>query len=172
MKNVIGLTLIVWILMSCQKESRYTQQAPEIESVKAMFAAYNAGDYEAQRKFYDANAEIFINAPETKPTTLDQAIADMNKDKDLFNNAQITIQEDAIERVITDKGEIWVNVWGEWKATLAATGKEYLLPFHETFQFMDGKIVKEFGYWDNSPIVQDMMKAEMAKASADSTMNQ
>lgn len=172
MKNVIGLTLIAWLLVSCQKETRYTQQAPEIESVKAMYAAYNAGDHDAQHQFYDAKAEIYINAPETQPTTLEQAISEMNKNKELFSNSKISFAEDAIERVITDKGEIWVNVWGEWKGTLAATGKEYLLPFHETFQFVDGKIVKEFGYWDNSPIVVDMMKAEMANAPADSTMSQ
>mgnify|MGYP005751034627 FL=1 len=168
MKNVIGLTLIACLLISCQQETRYTQQAPEIETIKAMFAAYNAGDYEGQRQFYDPNVQIFINAPESRPSTLDESIAEMSKDKDLFSKATITILDDGIERVITDKGETWVNVWGEWKGTLATTGKEYLLPFHETFQFVDGKIVKEYGYWNNSPIVEDMMKAEMAKADTTS----
>lgn len=165
MKNVIGLILIAWLMTSCQQEPRYTQQAPEIESIKAMFAAYNAGDYEGQRQFYDPNAKIYINAPESRPSTLDESIAEMSKDKDLFTNATITILEDAIERVITDKGEMWVNVWGEWKGTLAATGKEYILPFHETFQFVEGKVVKEYGYWNNSPIMEDMMKAEMESIS-------
>ena len=168
MKNVIRLTLITCLLISCQQETRYTQQAPEIETIKAMFAAYNAGDYEGQRQFYDPNVQIFINAPESRPSTLDESIAEMSKDKDLFSKATITILDDGIERVITDKGETWVNVWGEWKGTLATTGKEYLLPFHETFQFVDGKIVKEYGYWNNSPIVEDMMKAEMAKADTTS----
>ncbi|MDX5337509.1 MAG: nuclear transport factor 2 family protein [Cyclobacteriaceae bacterium] len=165
MKNVIAIILILLIAVSCQQQSRYTQQAPEIETVKALFAAYNSEDYEGQRQYYDPNVQIFINSPESSPTSLDENISQMMEEKDFFNNETITIEDDAIERVTTDDGEVWVNVWGEWKGNMASTGKEYVIPFHQTFQFVDGKIVKEYGYWDNSKIMEDMMKAEMESKS-------
>jgi hypothetical protein len=68
--------------------------------------------------------------------------------------------------VVTDKGKTYVNFWGLWKGTLAANNKTYTIPTHLTAQFVDGKIVKEFGYWDLSKIMLDMQAMEHAKASA------
>jgi len=34
----------------------------------------------------------------------------------------------------------------------------YEIPVHLTAQFIDGKIVKEFGYWDNSSIALALEK--------------
>jgi hypothetical protein len=62
--------------------------------------------------------------------------------------------------VIDDKGETWVNYWGVWKGTLAVTQETFEIPIHITFQFVDGKIVKEFGYWDNSKITLAMMQIQ------------
>ena len=60
--------------------------------------------------------------------------------------------------VVTDDKETWVNFWGLWKGTLKSSGKVYQIPIHTTARFIDGKIVAESGYWNNSEIVSDMLK--------------
>ena len=74
--------------------------------------------------------------------------------------------------VLDDKGETWVNYWGVWKGTMAANGKTYEIPIHITSQFVNGKIVKSYGYWDNSPIQMDAMAMQIAaeKAAMEATM--
>ncbi len=57
------------------------------------------------------------------------------------------------EMVITDKGDTWVNFWGDWEGTLKANGKKIKIPIHLTGQFKDGKIVRTSGNWDNAPMV-------------------
>ena len=73
--------------------------------------------------------------------------------------------ESEYEMFVTDKGQTWVNFWGIWKGTLAANNKTYTLPTHITAQFVDGKVVKEFGYWDVSKIMMDIQTMEQAELS-------
>ncbi|WP_321538289.1 nuclear transport factor 2-like protein [Flavobacterium piscinae] len=68
------------------------------------------------------------------------------------------VEKEEYEMVVTDKGETWVNFWGLWKGTIKTTNKVYEIPFHNTARFVDGKIVEEYGYWNNSEIVTDMLK--------------
>ena len=173
MKNSLAILSLAMAFSACQQSSNYTQQSPEIETVKAVFDAYEAGDFEGQRIYYAENAQIFYNTPESKPSTLDQILTQQQADLEGISAYSIDFTDDAIEMVTTDKGETWVNVWAEWKATMTATGQQFVIPMHETFQFVDGKIVKEFGYWDNSPIMQAFMEYEMSqKATADTTAQQ
>ncbi len=74
--------------------------------------------------------------------------------------------ESEYEMVVTDDGEKWVNFWGLWKGTLQANNKTYEIPVHITSQFIGGKIVKEFGYWDNATIMADMQAMQKAEESA------
>ena len=41
--------------------------------------------------------------------------------------------------------------------------KQLNIPVHLTAQFINGKIVREYGYWDNSPIVLAIQEIEAAK---------
>ena len=66
------------------------------------------------------------------------------------------------EMVVADDGKTWVNFWGTWKCTLAANNKVLEIPVHLTAQFIDGKIVREYGYWDNAPIVLAIQEIEAA----------
>jgi len=68
---------------------------------------------------------------------------------------------------ITDEGKTWVNFWGVWKGTLAANNIVLEIPVHLTAQFIDGKIVREYGYWDNGPIVLAIQEIESAKMAAE-----
>lgn len=68
--------------------------------------------------------------------------------------------------VVDDKGETWVNYWSVWKGTMAANDKTYETPIHITSQFVNGKIVKAFGYWNNAPLQLDVMALKMAAEKA------
>lgn len=73
---------------------------------------------------------------------------------------------EALEMVVDDKGETWVNYWSVWKGTMAANDKTYETPIHITSQFVNGKIVKAFGYWNNAPLQLDVMALKMAAEKA------
>ena len=69
--------------------------------------------------------------------------------------------------VLDDDGETWVNYWGLWKGTIAASGESFEMPVHLTSQFVDGKIVKTHGYWDASALTMALTKIrEVAEAQA------
>jgi hypothetical protein len=72
-----------------------------------------------------------------------------------------------IEQTLDDDGETWVNFWGLWKGTLKANGKEISIPVHLTAQFVDGKIVQEYGFWDMSVFMAEMQAIEAAAAEAE-----
>ncbi|GAA0877456.1 hypothetical protein GCM10009119_04240 [Algoriphagus jejuensis] len=169
MKN-LSVILLFALAVACGPDQRYTQRSTEIDSVKALFVAYKSGDLESQRSFYAENAEIYYNVPESDPSTFDQILERQKNDLIGISEYSVDFTDDEIEMVTTDNGETWVNVWGEWKATLAATGKEFVIPVHETFQFVDGKIVKEFGYWDNSPVMMAFMELEAVQMAASDTL--
>jgi ketosteroid isomerase-like protein len=63
--------------------------------------------------------------------------------------------------ITTDKGETWINFWGLWRGEMKSSGKTYDIPSHITAQFIDGKIVKEYGYWDNSDFVKNAYNVEV-----------
>ncbi len=169
MKNSILILFVVLAFSACQQKNRYTQQSSEIEAVKALFEVVESGDFEAQRIYYADSALIYYNATEENPTTMDEMIAQQKKEQGEFTNVSVTLEDNAIEMVTTDEGETWVNTWGVWEATHVPTGKTFKIPFHETFQFVDGKIVKDFGYWDNAPIATAIMEFEKSQAAASDT---
>ena len=74
------------------------------------------------------------------------------------------------EMVITDDGETWVNCWLGWKGTLAANNKDIYIPIHLTYQFVDGKIVREYGYWDGSQVMMELQKIEAEAKMAEEEM--
>jgi ketosteroid isomerase-like protein len=74
--------------------------------------------------------------------------------------------------VVTDKKETWVNFWGLWKGTLKSSGKVYQVPFHTTARFIEGKIVEEYGYWNNTEIMTDLMKQSQTPAKEPDTASE
>lgn len=169
MKKLLIVLLTGFLLSACQQEQRYTQQSAEIDSVKSLFELYNSGDFDGQKAFYADTAKLYYNVPESQPSTVDQIISIQKEEVAPFSAYSIEYTDDAVEMVLTDKGETWVNLWGVWKATIAGTDKSFEIPVHSTFQFVDGKIVKEFGYWDNSPVVAAFTELEAAQNAASDT---
>lgn len=156
MKNLFILGLaIVLSLSACKQEKRYTQQSPEIDSYKKLMEAYKTKNWTDYPTYYADTAKIANNVVEEKAKTVAQAIEKSKEDAKLFD---YKVEDKDYEMVVTDKGETWVNYWGIWTGTLKSTGKVYVIPFHNTAQFIEGKIVQEDGYWDNSEIVTDMLQ--------------
>ncbi len=166
MKKLCLTILVAGLFAACQSTPpRYTQQSEEIDAVKAMYEAYLAQDWEKFQSYYAPDAKIYWNKMENNPQTIEELIA---QEKESLGESSTFSQENlSIERIIDDEGEMWVNYWGIWRSTLKMNGKSYETPIHETFEFKDGKIVKEYGYWDSSPYAIAEMEQKMA---ADSTM--
>lgn len=162
MKNIILTFLISISILACDRKQRYTQQSAEIETIKSIMDNYVNGEWDAYQSHYAEGAQLFFNTTEDKPATIQQIIAQQKLELEPLSSYTIDRENEAIEMVIDDKEETWVNYWGVWKGTMAANGKTYEIPIHITSQFVNGKIVKAFGYWDNSPIRLDVMAMQIA----------
>lgn len=156
MKKLFLLGFIT-ILYACDKqEQRYTQQSPEIDTYKKVISAYENQNWDELVSYYADTAKIMNNVTEENAQDLDELIAQNKEDASLFSSWDYVDDESEYEMVKTDQGSTWVNFWGVWQGTLKANSKTYVIPTHITAQFVDGKIVKEFGYWDISKIVTDL----------------
>ncbi|MEP0714270.1 nuclear transport factor 2 family protein [Algoriphagus sp.] len=169
MKTVIFLGVLLTTL-GCTSTTRYTQQSPEIDLVKSGISNYVNGEWEDYSSNYADGASIFFNVTEESPATIQETIASQKLSVEPFSTYAFDREKDEYEMVVTDKGETWVNFWGTWKGTLAATGEEFVIPVHLTYQFVDGKIVKAFGYWNNAEI--QMTLTELAKEAEEIAANQ
>lgn len=160
MKKLFLLGFATILFASCKQDVRYTQQSPEIDTYKKVMEDYKTQNWADSPKYYADTTKIMNNVPKEKGQTVAQAIEKNKEDAKLFT---WVVDKEEYERVVTDKKEIWVNYWATWTGTMKSTNKVYVVPFHSTVRFIDGKIVQEYGYWDNSEIVTDMLS--MAKAS-------
>lgn len=155
MKNLFILGLAVMFFTSCNQKQLYTQKSAEIDTYKKVMEDYKTQNWKDFPLHYADTAKIASNVVIEKAQTITEAIEKAKGDAKLFN---WVVEDNDYEMVVTDKGETWVNYWGVWKGTLKTSGKVYVVPFHNTAQFLNGKIVRENGYWDNSEIVTDMLK--------------
>lgn len=162
MKNIILIACTFFFLISCQEKQRYTQQSPEIETYKKALKDYEMGNWESLATHYADTAKIFYNATKKNPKTIAQVIEDDKKDATQFETYNFVPDESEYEMVVTDKGETWVNYWGLWQGRLKANNELYELPVHLTARFVNGKIVKEHGFWNNSEIALALSKLQEA----------
>lgn len=164
MKNSFFLIFTSLILLSaCQQNVRYTQQSPEIDTYKKVIEAYEKQDWNALASHYADTAKILNNVTDKDSQTVAELIAQNKEDATLFSSWKYDPESVEYEMVVTDKGETWVNFWGHWEATLKANGKLYVIPAHITTRFIDGKIVREDGYWDISKLIMDIQIIETSK---------
>lgn len=152
MKKIMLIVIIITTITACKNEVRYSQNSPEIETYKKVITDYEIGNWESMVTYYSDTAKILNNVTEKNAQTLAQMVAQNKQDAAIFSSWKYVPEESEYEMVVTDKGETWVNFWGLWQGRLTANNQLYEIPVHLTAQFIDGKIVKEFGYWDNSPI--------------------
>jgi ketosteroid isomerase-like protein len=152
MKKVLLTIVCASLLMACNQNKRYTQQSPEIDTYKQVIKDYEDRNWDSFVTHYADSAKIYNNATQDDAKTLSQFMDRNKQDATMFSSWSYVTKDSDYEMVVTDKGETWVNFWGVWQGT-KASGKTYKLPTHITAQFVDGKIVKEYGYWDVSEIL-------------------
>ena len=166
MKKLFLLGFAIILFTACKQEVRYTQNSPEIDTYKKVMEDYRTQNWEDYPKHYADTAKIANNVTKDKAQTVAKAIEKSKADAKLFT---WTVEDTDYEMVVTDKGETWVNYWGIWKGTSKSTNKIYTIPFHNTARFINGKIVQEDGYWDNSEIVTDMSSKPQTSGSTTET---
>lgn len=163
MKKLVLMTLAIVLFTACNQEQRYTQQSSEIDTYKKVMEDYKTMNWDDMPTHYADTAKIANNVTKENALTVSQAIEKNQEDAAMFS---WVVDKEEYEMVVTDDKETWVNFWGIWKGTMKSSNKEYVIPFHSTVRFIDGKIVEEHGYWDNSEIVTDLMKTEQELAAS------
>lgn len=161
MKNLLLLGLMIMVtLSSCNQKQRYTQKSPEIDTYKQVIKDYELRNWESLASHYADTAKILNNTTKKQEQTVAQLISQQKQDAVLFSKWNFVSKESEYEMVVTDKGQTWVNFWGLWQGKLIANNVLYEVPVHVTAQFIDGKIVREHGYWDSSRLVLDIQKMQ------------
>ena len=162
MKKLIFLFAIA-AFIGCQ-EQRYTQSSPEIDVIKANIVSYESGDWDGYMSGFADTAKIYFNV-DAEHETPQEVVDGFKETLAYFSSYGFVEDKGDIEMVVTDEGETWVNFWGLWEGTLADNGKTLQIPVHVTAQMMDGKVVKEHGYWDTQPLANAITEIEATKAA-------
>lgn len=163
---LLGLTLI--LITSCQnKPERYTTSSTNIDEVKALLADYNSGNWEGWLSHYADSAEIYHNTWDKSSTP--QEVAEglkgilANTSSYGFSEKDSNGEQNIFyEQTIDDDGLTWVNFWGDWRGTLAANGEQLEVPVHLSIQMKDGKVYREYGFYDLSKFTAAMQAIEKA----------
>lgn len=159
MKKLFIFSLVVILLSACQEKApkRYTQQSPEIETIKTLIKNYNNKTIDIS--IYADSSKTFYNTKD-KAMSPSETKAYHEERESAYSSRMFTDDDPEYEMVVTDDGETWVNCWLDWKGILAGNGKEVNMPIHLTYQFVDGKIVREVGMWDPTEIVLELQAIE------------
>lgn len=167
MKKLLIIGLAIAIITACQekKPERYTQNSPEITTVKKLIDNYNNKTYDSS--IYADTSKTYYNSKES-PLTPEEAMAFHKQSELTYSQRSFLDKDQEYEMVLTDDGETWVNCWLDWQGTLAGNGQVVNIPIHLTFRFADGKIVREVGMWDPTEVVLAVQEMEMKNSmSAD-----
>jgi len=158
MKKLSILILVAILFTACQQgPARYTQNSPEIDTVKKLIANYNSKTYDTS--MYADTSKTLYNTKDNPMSPAETIAYHQNADK-TYKSRSFLDKDQEYEMVLTDDGNTWVNCWLYWQGTLAANNQEYSIPIHLTYQFIDGKIVEEVGHWDPSALVLAMQEIE------------
>ncbi|UOY07118.1 ester cyclase [Muricauda sp. SCSIO 64092] len=158
MKKTIHLAMAALLSIACsQGPVRYTQDSPEIDTVKKLIANYNSKNYDTS--FFADSSETRYNTRDN-PMSPSETMAYHRETDAAYSSRGFLDEDQEFEMVVTDDGETWVNCWLDWKGTVAASGKEIVIPIHLTYRFVDGKIVREVGMWDPTEVVLEMQMIE------------
>jgi hypothetical protein len=163
MKQVFLLVGLLVLFVGCkQPEKNYFSESPEIESSKQLLGHLASYDAEAIAKIYSDSAKIYDNS--LKAASPSEMIANMAQNKETMDYLRVRDSAD-YEMVITKEGETWVNCWYVMEGKFKGSETVLTVPCHSTFQFVDGKIVKDYSYYNMSDIIAEYEKIEaMAKA--------
>ena len=151
MKKLFLLSLALMLFNSCAKEKqRYFSESTEINTFKTSIADYGNADWDAWSTHFADTTKFYVNS--TKGVSLNDFKQSQINLLSSFSSYAFLNKDSFIEMVLDSDDETWINYWATWRGTLKANDKEIDVPVHITSQFLDGKIVKLYSYWDSAPI--------------------
>lgn len=156
MKKILLIGLAVIFFMACeQKAERYSTSGPEVDLVKGLLADYQNGDWDSWKEKYADTAKVYYNQWDDS-ITVAQSMEGHKSTIALLSS--YGFGDNVIyEKILSDNGNTWVNFWGRWEGTLKENNKVVVLPVHLSVHVLNGKIVQENGFWDNS-IMQNALE--------------
>ena len=167
MKSKLLLIMFAIALTACQQtKERYTQQSPEINTVKALIEGYNDMNYDLSTMA--DTCKTFFNT-KTKAMSNTELLAYHEGNDANYSSRKFLDKDQEYEMVLTDDGQTWVNCWLDWQGTLKGNDKVFDVPIHLTYQFVDGKIVRQVGMWNNSEVIAAMQKNATKSSSSSSS---
>lgn len=162
------------LAVSCAEKApeRYTQKSAEIDAVKQSIKYFEEENWESMRALHSDTVSIYENS--VTAINFDTYVKNHQESALLYSSREFPDAHEDYEMVTTDKGETWVNFWGQFHGTLKANGEKYVIPVHTTSRFVDGKMVAVYIYYNIAPIAmtldalerQASEEAEMADAAA------
>ena len=151
MKKLLLLFLTVGLITACQQEKqRYFSESSEINAFKASISEYGNGDWKTWHTHFADTAKLYINTLKSiSASDLEIAQREM-----LSNFSSYGFQDKGTfaEMVVDNDDETWVNYWANWHGILKENGKEIDVPVHITAQYVNGKVVEMYDYFDATPI--------------------
>lgn len=164
---VLGLSMVLFIACKDNTPPRYTSASAEIDVVKALVADYSAGNWDSWMSHYADTAKVYHNSTEPiAPKDLQATFTENLKATPVYGFQD---KDQFFEMVIDDKGEKWVNFWGNWEGTIAENNKKLVIPVHVTAQFVDGKIVEEHAFYNMEPLASELNALAAAKMAEETT---
>ncbi len=161
MKNILILVLMLVSMPSCQvdKNERYSRDCAEIDLLKKGIEHYEKGEWDKWTEQYADSAKIYQN------TWFIWSSPEVTKEKHKSLISKLSAygferENLSMERIIDDRGRTWVNSWALWRGTLKVNNKVIEIPVHLTIQFVDGKIIEEWGFWDTAPLNEALNTTE------------
>ncbi|MGE5944640.1 MAG: hypothetical protein ACM31G_09900 [Flavobacteriales bacterium] len=156
MKKLACIIFALILFNACQNQpQRYFSESPEIESSKKLVNYFASHNYEGIKEIYSDSVKIYDNSVE--PITLSDMITSMKANEDMMEYMKVKDSAD-YEMVLTKDDETWVNCWYTVVGKFKGLTSEVIVPCHSTFQFKDGKVVKEYSYYNLLPVYQEMEK--------------
>ena len=169
MRKLFYLGLAVILFAACQdKPERFTTTSSNIDEVKALINDYETGNWDSWATHYADTAMIYHNTWEkgSTPAETQESLKSIlaNTSSYGFDHGDDNM---VLEQVIDDVGHTWVNFWGNWHGTLSGNNQEIKIPVHLSLRMVDGKIVREYGFYDVSNIVSALQAIEASKAASE-----
>lgn len=163
MKNLLVIFCFTLLMVSCNQSQRYTQQSPEINIVKSAINNYDYQKWDSLVMHYSDTAKVYYNTRDKFFTA--KSLPEYHKKNDSsFLTRAFEDGRREYEMITDDNGKKWVNFWGIWEGNLLENNKKIQMPVHITYQFIDGKIVREYGYWDSSELTLELQSIQALKA--------
>lgn len=160
MKKLLFLLATLCFAACQQPQKQYFEASAEIDTIKKVyFPSFLSQDWIAFRSMYADSAKIADNTWDMgKFINNEQHIESEKALHASFTDMKIG-DDASYQMIITDKGEKWVSVWFNFSAK-TKEGVEVNLAVHESFRFVDDKIVFQSNFYDSLPVYLALTPAD------------